>query len=349
MPSAELDKGRPRCRVRWRHGARCDLLQLLAVRLPVAAVARPVPRLRGVEYAAGGARAAARLGRALGRQAGGRPRQETGRAQRRRSGRQAPPASAEGRGRSPARAHVDGDRRARSRARGRSRARIGRAARRLSGNRQVHAHEHGAGPPSAGRSSHVVREWGGVGRAGQAARRAARAGRAQGPDPRRDRSGHRPRDPCRGSAAGMRDRLGADAERRRAVGSIRLGRAGARGRGAGDGACQGARDRGDPGRARDEGRRTCRTARARASGRLRAAVRGRARASLSRAARPEESIWIDERGWAVRDAPGRARGGAGRLGEVRRRGNPRTGQRDSGRDGGVKAATRGGSGARSAI
>ena len=96
-------------------------------------------------------------------------------------------------------------------------------------------------------------------------------------------------------------------------------------------------DRGDPRRPRDQGRRAGRPARARAPGRLRAAVRGRARAPLPRAARAEEPLRLDQRGGAVRDAPGRPGGGARRLRAVRRRGHARARERGAGGDGGLAA------------
>ena len=83
--------------------------------------------------------------------------------------------------------------------------------------------------------------------------------------------------------------------------------------------------------------------------RLRAAVRGRARASVSRAAFAEESLRLDQRGGPVRDAPGRAGGGARRLRAIRRRGDARARERRAGGDGGLPAAARGGAGARGAV
>ena len=124
--------------------------------------------------------------------------------------------------------------------------------------------------------------------------------------------------------AGVRDRLGADAAlppscRARPARSGRCARSPARimelakARG----------HRGDPRRARDQGRRAGRPARARAPRRLRAAVRGRARAPLPRAARAEEPLRLDQRGGPVRDAPGRPGRGARRLRALRRRGHAR--------------------------
>ncbi len=64
-------------------------------------------------------------------------------------------------------------------------------------------------------------------------------------------------------------------------------------------------------------------ARARAPRRLRAAVRGRARAHLPHAARAEEPLRLHERRRRLRDARRRPRRGAGRERPLRRRGHPR--------------------------
>ena len=114
----------------------------------------------------------------------GRPRRASGRVE-------APDAAAGGR-RGPGRAHVHGHRRARPRARRRPRAGLAGAARRLAGDRQVDAHEHGARPPRGGRAPHALRQRRGVRRAGPPARRAARrrrrgARRCDVPIARRDR------------------------------------------------------------------------------------------------------------------------------------------------------------------
>ena len=81
---------------------------------------------------------------------------------------------------------------------------------------------------------------------------------------------------------------------------------GARGRRPDHAAGQGARDRGAARRPRDQGGRAGRPARARAPRRLRAAVRGRARAHLPDAAGAEEPLRLDQRRRRLRDAPRRA-------------------------------------------
>src|ERR1700733_13698153 len=132
--------------------------------------------------------------------------------------------AARGRGGAGA-AHVDGHRRARPRARRWPRSWLARAARRLSGHRQVDAYEHGARQPAGGGSQDPLRQRRGVGRAGAPARRAPglRFGQrgAEGSDPRRDRprDGTR-RDRCRRPGR-VCDRLGADAQLGGAVGQVR--------------------------------------------------------------------------------------------------------------------------------
>ena len=78
--------------------------------------------------------------------------------------------------------------------------------------------------------------------------------------------------------------------------------------------------RGDPRRPRDQGGRAGGPARARAPRRLRAAVRGRARAHLPRAARAEEPLRLDQRGRACSRC---ARAGWSRCSTPRRASSPR--------------------------
>ena len=119
-----------------------DHPRLLAVRLSVAAVARPVPRLRGWNTLVEERIPARAGGQGLGGGARWRARGAAGRERpearcRARCARSAQPGGA----------HVDGHRRARPGARRRARPRLAGAARRLAGDRQVDAHEHGARPP----------------------------------------------------------------------------------------------------------------------------------------------------------------------------------------------------------
>ena len=166
----------------------------------------------------------------------------------------------------------------------------------------------------------------GVGRADPAARRARCAARRSTSRSLAETDLDAGARDARGRAArGLRHRLGADAARRRAHRRARLGRPGARGRRRDHARRQGARHRGAARRARDEGGRARRAARARAPRRLRAAVRGRARAHLPHAARAEEPLRLDERGRRVRDALGRAGRGRStprRASSARRRARP---------------------------
>ena len=105
----------------------------------------------------------------------------------------------------------------------------------------------------------------------------------------------------------------------------RVGRAGARGRRPDHAAGQGARDRGAARRPRDQGGRAGRPAGARAPRRLRAAVRGRARAHLPDAAGAQEPLRLDQRRRRVRDAlgrPGRGRRTRPRASSARPRARP---------------------------
>ena len=143
--------------------------RLLAVRISVRPMARAVSGVRGVEYPARGAHAARSRGGSCPRDARRGGRWDARR--RRWPGRREAAAAPAQRGwRDRDQAPVDGGRRARPRARGRLGAGLARAAGRVAGDRQVDAHEHGARAPGAERSSHAVRERGGVGRAGPVAR-----------------------------------------------------------------------------------------------------------------------------------------------------------------------------------
>ena len=90
--------------------------------------------------------------------------------------------------------------------------------------------------------------------------------------------------------------------------------------GRGHGGRQAARLRGDPRRPRDQGRRRGRAAGARAPGRLRALLRGRARAQLPHPAGAQEPLRRHQRGRRLRDAlrrPGRGRRPVGPLRRAR--------------------------------
>ena len=342
--AAPWSRGVPTCNVACgdarRHG-----LRLQRVRPAIGPVARALPRLRGVEHARRGARAAAGRARA-------RPRRRPGAAWAR--------PSARGRGRHRrwprARCAMSARRRWRAcrpasasstacSAAGSCRARwCCSAARRGSASRRSRTWRSGTcSEPGTARCTSAARS---RPRRCACARSGSAACGAGGPGARRDRSRGRARGDRAERPDGVRDRLGADAPlgraRRRAPGSVgqvrevaaRMMRAG-----------EGARHGGDPRRPRDQGGRARGAARARAPGRLRAAVRGRARAPLPRAARAEEPLRLDQRGRRVRDAPGRARRGARRLGALRRRGDARARAASCWRDGGLAAAARRGAGA----
>ena len=123
-------------------------------------------------------------------------------------------------------------------------------------------------------------------------------------------------------------------------------RPGARGRRPDHAARQGARDRRAARRPRHQGGRAGRPARARAPRRLRAAVRGRARAHLPHAAGAQEPLRLDQRRRRVRDAPGGLVEVADASRALRRRGDAGARQRRARRDGGLAAAARRGPGAR---
>ena len=142
----------------------------------------------------------------------------------RRSARAAPPAAgpagapvAAARGQRRARAApAHGDRRARHGPRRRARARVARPARRLAGDRQVDADEHGPRPPRRGRARHALRLRRGVGGADPPAGRAPGARRARGPRAGRDRPRRGARRARGRAARRVRHRLGADAALERA-------------------------------------------------------------------------------------------------------------------------------------
>ncbi len=125
---------------------------------------------------------------------------------------------------------------ARPRARRRARPGVARARRRRAGSRQVDATADGAGGDLR-RAARAARHGRGVGGPGEAARGAARRRRA-GRDPRGDRARRRVRDARDRTARRVRDRLGADALLGRPGLGSRLGRAGARGRGAAAAGCR---------------------------------------------------------------------------------------------------------------
>jgi hypothetical protein len=160
-------------------------LQRLRARL--AALARPVPGLRRVEHAGGGARA---------RCAGSRGRWPGGWSLRCARGPTGPPARGANRGPRAA-AHRAGG--AGPRVGRRAGARLARVAGRLAGHRQVDLDGHGAGPSRGGRMAHPVRLGRGVARADPPARgapgggraRRARAGRDGPYDRMHDAPGHR--------------------------------------------------------------------------------------------------------------------------------------------------------------
>ena len=272
--------------------ARATVHVLLAMRRLLGAVARSVPRLRGMEHARRGARATARAGRGPGRRrtaaAGDRGGAPGGRA----------PSAAQRSERAPVTRMSTG---------------IGELDRVLGGGLVPGSLVLLGGSPGIGKSTLTNMVLGHLQRPGartlyvsgeesaeQVRLRAERlgAGRAGGAGPRRDR----PRRRCsRRSRRRRREACVIDSVQTlrsaELVGRARLGRAGARGRRRGSWSWPRRRAiGGDPRRARDQGRGARGPARARASRRLRAAVRGRARAPLPRAARAEEPLRLDERG-----------------------------------------------------
>ena len=202
-------------------------------------------------------------------------------------------------------------RRARPRAGRRRRARLARADRRRSGHRQEHAAAAGGPRAGAGGAAGALRVGRGVGGAGEDARRSARHRRATGCCCGRRTICRR----CRPSSTTIKpralvDRLDPDGVPARSrVGAGQRG-PGARVRRPPDDARQGARHRHVPGGPRHQGGRAGRAARARAPGRHRALLRGRASPRLPRAARGEEPLRLDERDRRVRDGGARARRGA---------------------------------------
>ncbi len=101
-----------------------------------------------------------------------------------------------------------------------------------------------------------------------------------------------------------------------------------------------------PDRARDQGGLARRPAGARAPGRLRAPLRGRARADVPDSPGAEEPLRRDQRDRGVRDEGGRPRRGRRRVGPLRRRGEPGAGLGDPLLDGGDPPAAGRGPGAR---
>ena len=108
---------------------------------------------------------------------------------------------------------------------------------------------------------------------------------------------------------------------------------------------QATRRHADPDRPRDQGGLARGAAGARAPGRLRTALRGRAGADLPHAACAEEPLRRHQRGRRLRDAPGRAGRGRRSLGPLRRRGAARAGLGGALRDGGDPSAAGRGAGA----
>ena len=272
------------------------------------------------------------LGRALVREVPGLQRVRLARrggAGRRQAGDQAGPATRR-RQRGGGTPHPHRRARARSRSRRRSRPRQPRARRRRAGGRQVDAasdrprsdlRRRPPSPPRYGRGIH---------RPGEAACRPPRR-HPRRRDPRGDGARRRLRDARARAPGGLRDRLDPDALLERDGLGPRLGRPGPRGRRPPPACREGARNRHDPRRSRDEGRRSRRAARARASRRLRASVRG---GRLPRAPRPaggQEPLRLDERDRRLRDDRAGTRRGTrsfralrqNRAGRDRRRGRLR--------------------------
>ena len=197
---------------------------------------------------------------------------------------------------------------------------LARPARRLAGDRQVDADRDGARQPRRRRPRRPLRLGRGVGRPGAAAGRAARRRALAVPAL------------AETSLEAVMATLEAERPAACVIDSIQtmhaegherrpgLGRPGPRGRERGDGGGEADRLRGDPGRPRDQGRRGRRAAGARAPGRLRALLRGRARAQLPDGAGAQEPLRGDQRGGRVRDALRRSGRGRRPFGALRRRG-----------------------------
>ncbi len=238
------------------------------------------------------------------------------------SGRRTGPAD---RRRPDARSRADAHRRggARPGAGRRARARLGHAAGRRAGRREVDGAAPGAGRAGGGRAAGAVRLGRGVGAPGPSTRRAARCG------PSRDLPRHRhhaagsahprARRPAgRGGgrlhpvAARSRPDLGAGLGR---AGAPLCARAGRRG--------EGVRPCDHRGRSRHEGGCAGRSSRARARGRHRVVVRGRARPPAAHVARHQAPVRRHRRDRPPRHDRGRAGRGARPVGDVPRRSSSR--------------------------
>ncbi len=195
-----------------------------------------------------------------------------------------------------------------------------RAARRRARHRQVEPDRRAAREARRSREGAADRRRG-VARPGAPACRAARCRRGRG-GARRDQPRGRLRDDRRRGPRRLRGRLGAVALERGARLGARHGLAGARGSGATAAARQGPQHRDHPRRARDEGRRGRRSARARASRRCDAGARGRPGALPAGAAGLQEPLRVDRRDRPLRDERCRPRRGARRLGPLRSRRRP---------------------------
>ncbi len=197
-----------------------------------------------------------------------------------------------------------------------------RADRRRPGHRQVDAAAAGA-VAAVGDEEDAVRQRRGVGRADRAARAAARR-RRRAASAASATCGCSPRSTSRRSrraidarAARRRgDRLDPDPVFRRADVGARLGRAGARVRGAADAHREAARHDDHPRRPRDEGGHARRAARARAHRRHGAVLRGRHALELPARARDQEPLRRGQRARRVRDDRARAEGRVESVGAV---------------------------------
>ena len=211
----------------------------------------------------------------------------------------------------------DGSARARSRPRRRTRPRVARPRRRRAGRRQVDAAALRSRCDRPLRALRTARHRRGVRRAGPSSRRpTGRCGRRV--DPRRDGARGGVRDPRARPAGRLRDRLGADALRRRARVRAGLGGAGAGGGVEAPPRREAERGRDGARRARDEGRRSRRPEGPRAPRRLRPPVRRRPVPRAPRAPRGQEPVRVDERARGVRDDVRGPRRGPRPLGALRR-------------------------------
>ena len=314
-------------------GSSRNRLHLLRLRRVGAQVARALPGLRGVEHARRGARAGGRAPRAAGRRRAARRRPVRWRCAT--SAPQHAPRLSTG---------------------------IGELDRVLGGGLVPGSLVLLGGSPGIGKSTLTNMALGHLAAAGrgtlyvsgeesaaQIRLRAERLGRvgARRPRARRDRPRHRAR--RRSSPSGPTSCVIDSVQTLHSAAlesAPGLRRPGPRGRRADHRGRQAPGHRRHPRRPRDQGGRARRPARARAPRRLRAAVRGRARAHLPHAARAEEPLRLDERGRRLRDARGRPRRGARRERALRRRGDEGAGLGRARRDGGLAAAARRGPGAR---